>query len=152
MLSPAEAPKNSRRSAPLAPERTSTRPALAPETSEPGAASRRSERPSPSRSPALATDEPTVVLQLDPHANAAPGPSWEEEVMALLVDAVEHALPEADQVPWLDELTARLNEGDVCEALAEAQVLIAHSDRPTNERLRMAARLAALFAPADDAP
>jgi len=79
---------------------------------------------------------------------APPQPmSWEAEVMALLVDAVEHALPTDQQVPWLDALTARLNEGLIVEALADAQFLILHSNRPEVERLRLSHRLATLFVP-----
>lgn len=109
-----------------------------------------------------------TVTQLEPIADPEPDPeqalesmdigprdapeppaaiTWEAEVMALLVDAVEHALPADQQVPWLDALTARLNEGLIVEALADAQFLILHSDRPEAERLRLSHRLATLFVP-----
>lgn len=73
------------------------------------------------------------------------GTSWEAEVTAILVAAVAHALPEEEQVPWLTALTARLEAGDVAEALDEARALIARGDRPEAERAADAARLDELF-------
>jgi hypothetical protein len=66
-------------------------------------------------------------------------------VTAILVAAVAHALPEHEQVPWLTALTARLEAGDVADALDEARALIARGDRPEAERVADAARLDALF-------
>lgn len=102
--------------------------------------------------PSAAADVTQIDLFPEKPAWTAPppAPSWDDEVMALLVDVVEHALPPSEQVPWLDQLTERLNGGEICEALAEAQVLIAYSDRSIPERLRLAARLANLFAPPED--
>ncbi|MEM6740059.1 MAG: hypothetical protein AAF646_08075 [Pseudomonadota bacterium] len=71
--------------------------------------------------------------------------TWEAEVTRLLVTAVAHALPEDERIPWLTELTARLEAGDVEEALADARALIDVGDRPAAERLADTARLDALF-------
>jgi hypothetical protein len=71
--------------------------------------------------------------------------AWEAEVTQILVTAVAHALPEAEQVPWLTALTQKLEAGAVEEALEEARALIAQGDRPRAEREADAARLDALF-------
>jgi hypothetical protein len=71
--------------------------------------------------------------------------AWEAEVTQILVTAVAHALPEAEQVPWLTALTQKLEAGAVEEALEEARALIAQGDRPRAARAADAARLDALF-------
>lgn len=93
-------------------------------------------------------------------AAAAPAPgdpvpadagAWEKEVTALLLRAVEAALPEAERVPWLEALTRLLEAGQVTLALSEARALIGRARLPEQERERMAGRLALLFAPAPQA-
>ncbi|MEQ3626474.1 MAG: hypothetical protein ABNH26_14745 [Celeribacter sp.] len=76
--------------------------------------------------------------------------SWEDEVTAILVAAVEAGLPEDEQVPWLDQLTWQLNSGDIDGALTRAAELIRHGDRPAEQRIAAAARLAALFEARND--
>ena len=80
-----------------------------------------------------------------PAADAPGDGAWEGEVTDILVAAVAHALPQEQQVPWLTDLTARLERGDVDGALAEAHALIARGDRPEAERAADAARFDALF-------
>jgi len=77
----------------------------------------------------------------DPTAAAA----WEDEVTALLVAAASHGLPEAEQVPWLTRLAARMEAGEIDAALAEARHVLARGDRPDAERAADIARLDALF-------
>ena len=106
--------------------------AYGPDTAEPAPARAQS----PVSEPRPAPDGPSV-----PDGDGA----WEAEVTELLVDAVAHALPEAEQVPWLTALTSKLEQGEVETALAEARALIARGDRPEAERAAAAARLDALF-------
>ncbi|MEE4120959.1 MAG: hypothetical protein V2I65_18310 [Paracoccaceae bacterium] len=99
------------------------------------------------RAPSAATPAAPPSTPGAPGAGAEDeaGTSWEAEVTAILVAAVAHALPEQEQVPWLTALTARLEAGDVADALDEARALIARGDRPEAERAADAARLDALF-------
>ncbi|MBS8228128.1 hypothetical protein, partial [Vannielia litorea] len=71
--------------------------------------------------------------------------SREDEVTQLLVSAVADALPEDEQVPWLDALTADLESGRTDAALARARDLLARGSRPEPVRAAAAARLAQLF-------
>ncbi len=71
--------------------------------------------------------------------------SWEEEVTGLLVKAVESALPEEQQVGWLDQLTGQLLGGDIDGALEEARRMIFAGERPQVEKMADIARLAQLF-------
>jgi hypothetical protein len=97
--------------------------------------------------PATAQDLPPPALASDDTGTGEPerDERWETEVTRLLVTAVAYALPEAEQVPWLTRLTARLEAGEVEAALAEAQDLIERGDRPAEERRADAERLDALF-------
>ncbi|MFY0632535.1 MAG: hypothetical protein JXQ91_01885 [Vannielia sp.] len=86
-----------------------------------------------------------------PEAPPAPDPtgpealSWEDEVTSLLVTAVTDALPEDDQVPWLDAMTEDLEAGETRAALDRARDLLARGHRPAEEREAAADRLAILF-------
>jgi hypothetical protein len=127
-------------------------------TADPGPGDSRAAEPAGTAPAELAGRSPTPDTPAAPSAAspAAPsasgagaeddsGTSWEAEVTAILVAAVAHALPEHEQVPWLTALTARLEAGDVADALDEARALIARGDRPEAERVADAARLDALF-------
>ncbi len=74
-----------------------------------------------------------------------PAPSWEEEVTRLLIGVVEAALPAEEQVEWLNDLTARLLEGDVDGALGEAQRMIDAGSLSPVEKKAVSARLARFF-------
>lgn len=80
------------------------------------------------------------------HAEESDAPaSWEEEVTALLVSAVETSLPADEQVAWLDQLTSQLLGGDVDGALEEARRMIGTGTRSPAEKQADIARLAQLF-------
>lgn len=85
---------------------------------------------------------PVAAPTADPPLDAA---AWEEEVTQLLLAAVSDALPESEQVAWLDELTADLDAGELRAALARARDLLARGSRPAATREDAAARLATLF-------
>ena len=70
---------------------------------------------------------------------------WENEVTAILLDAVEDALPEGDQISWLDALTKQLESGDVVGALREASRLILSGSRSNDEKRTAVERLTALY-------
>ncbi|QDC09515.1 hypothetical protein FHY55_09775 [Oceanicola sp. D3] len=80
-----------------------------------------------------------------PEADTQDRGSWEDEVTQLLVDAVGDALPEHEQVPWLDALTADLEAGHTRAALERARELLARGNRPEALRRAAAQRLAQLF-------
>ena len=80
-----------------------------------------------------------------PRQAAAPATSWEEEVTGLLVAAVESALPDEDQVDWLDKLTGQLVSGDIDGALTEAHRMIMAGRRDAADKDAAVARLAELF-------
>lgn len=105
--------------------------------------------PIPAAEPAPEPDAPALP-PLSPLAADAPLPetpeAWEQEVTSLLLACVEAALPEADRVKWLQSFTAQLETGDIDGALQHASDLIAHVDRPVEDRERTAARLQALYA------
>lgn len=84
-------------------------------------------------------------LSLPPWEDQKPAPSWEEEVTALLLDAVESALPPEEQAAWLEMLTGYLTSGDLDTALSETLAVIAAGNRPEAERDAAAKRLSALF-------
>ncbi|SIN93339.1 hypothetical protein [Vannielia litorea] len=71
--------------------------------------------------------------------------AWEDEVTGLLVTAVTDALPEDEQVPWLDAMTADLEAGRTEAALDRARALLDKGSRPAPVRAAAAARLAVLF-------
>ena len=70
---------------------------------------------------------------------------WEGEITGLLVDAVEDALPPEEHVPWLNQLTAQLERGDIEGAMIKAQSLIHRGNRPEAVRNAAADRLTTLF-------
>ncbi|GEM_PF-5501266 len=120
---------------------------------------RRPSDPAPAAAPVA--DDTSTFAVTPPNVPQTPAPaadpalpalseSWEDEVTAILVAAVEAGLPEEEQVPWLDQLTGQLNSGDIDGALTRAAELIRHGDRPAEQRIAAAARLAALFEARND--
>lgn len=105
--------------------------------------------------PGAAPVAPSVPPPPTPPSNSAapplpwdaqtPSPSWEEEVTKLLLEAVEAALPEDEQILWLESLTRKLESGDVQNALTEAREMIDRGNRPEEIRRSAATRLAELF-------
>ncbi|MBT0956579.1 hypothetical protein IV417_04215 [Alphaproteobacteria bacterium KMM 3653] len=87
-----------------------------------------------------------VQAGADEADNEADNEGWEEEITTLLVTAVEDALPPEDHVPWLNDLTLQLEEGDVEGAMIKARALINQGGRPMAEREANVARLEQLFA------
>jgi len=98
----------------------------------------------PAPEPAPAIEMPP---DMQPEHPAAPdtAASWEDEVTALLLDAVTDALPEPEQVPWLDALTDELEAGETEAAMARACDLLARGTRPQAVRDAAARRLATLL-------
>jgi hypothetical protein len=84
-------------------------------------------------------------LSLPPWEDQRPAPSWEEEVTTILLEAVESALPPAEQAAWLERLTGHLTAGDLDTALSETLRVIAAGNRPPARRDAAAKRLTELF-------
>lgn len=110
-------------------------------TDEPAPESGLAEQSPPDPDPASLPSEPPDA----PSQNEPEPDKWETDVTAILIEAVEAALPEDQQVAWLDGLTAQLIAGEIDAALIRAHQLIDAGDRPPEARAAASARLAALF-------
>ncbi|WP_116084292.1 hypothetical protein [Tropicimonas sp. IMCC34011] len=93
---------------------------------------------------------PTDALETDAEIPDPGSSDWEEEVTALLIEAVESGLPEESQIAWLNDLTRRLGAGDIDGALSDARTLMEAGGQDENERRATAARLYRLFGRALD--
>ncbi|MEO0831029.1 MAG: hypothetical protein AAFY03_11310, partial [Pseudomonadota bacterium] len=98
------------------------------------------------RPPFVPSDDPAapVAPQVD-DVPAVGTPEWEDEVTGILLEGVEAALPEPEQVPWLEALTQQLAKGDVQGALQSASDLIEAGDREQDTKAAAIARLTALY-------
>ncbi len=100
--------------------------------------------------PINAPETPHGVPINDTLAQPEAPSTWEEEVTALLVSAVESALPPDEQVAWLDGLTGMLVSGDIDAALQEAGAMILAGNRSAAEKEAALHRLGHLFGQEDE--